>query len=596
MPGTPDKRRSRAPTWLLALLTLCVPVAILGTAEAVLRAFGYGGHEPLFVTSDAPSGHLGVNPLVATRFVADPSRPPLTAIDRTFFRVVRPEGGLRIVVQGGSSAAGFPYGRWGALAGMLQNRLRLALPDREVEVIGTAMSAVNSYTLLDLADEIVSIAPDAVLIYSGHNEYLGILGVGSTYVLSGSRAIKLAFLRVRDLALFQALQRLRGALRGTATGDEEAAADAPGTLMALVVGERNIPFDSDLYHRGLDQFRSNLSDLLVRYADAGIAVFLATLASNERDHPPFASGLRQETAAADYARRLARAEAAFREGALDEALADVDEALAVDDSSADAHFLRGRILDLRDDGAAAHRAYQSAADRDLLRFRAPKAMNDIVRELAHTFGATLVDVQAAFAEASPRGIIGEELMLEHLHPNAEGYFLLADAFYDALRTSPRVTDFVVDVPDEQARRDSPITEMERAAAAQRVAVLRANWPFVPDATEVAEPKLTPQSRPERIGLRMEQGKISWTAAMDRALVYYEARKNWTEAARVAVNVAETYAHSPAKSAHAGRLLLASGRTDAAVVYLERAVALAPRDAEYREMLSEAHRTASGVGE
>lgn len=187
-------------------------------------------------------------------------------------------------------------------------------------------------------------------------------------------------------------------------------------------------------------------------------------------------------------------------------------------------------------------------------------------------------------------------MLEHLHPNAEGYFLLADAFYDALRTSPRVTDFVVDVPDEQARRDSPITEMERAAAAQRVAVLRANWPFVPDATEVAEPKLTPQSRPERIGLRMEQGKISWTAAMDRALVYYEARKNWTEAARVAVNVAETYAHSPAKSAHAGRLLLASGRTDAAVVYLERAVALAPRDAEYREMLSEAHRTASGVGE
>ena len=48
------------------------------------------------------------------------------------------------------------------------------------------MSAVSSYTLLDFSDEIVDYQPDAILIYAGHNEYLGILGVGS--VLAGGMA------------------------------------------------------------------------------------------------------------------------------------------------------------------------------------------------------------------------------------------------------------------------------------------------------------------------------------------------------------------------------------------------------------------------
>ena len=86
---------------------------------------------------------------------------------------------LRIIVQGGSTAAGWPYGFGASLAGMLQQRLQATLPRRNIEVITTAMTAVNSYTLMDFAEEIIAQQPDAVLIYAGHNEYLGVLGVGS---------------------------------------------------------------------------------------------------------------------------------------------------------------------------------------------------------------------------------------------------------------------------------------------------------------------------------------------------------------------------------------------------------------------------------
>jgi hypothetical protein len=39
---------------------------------------------------------------------------------------------------------------------------------------------VNSYTFYDKIDEILKEDPDAILIYAGHNEFYGELGIGSS--------------------------------------------------------------------------------------------------------------------------------------------------------------------------------------------------------------------------------------------------------------------------------------------------------------------------------------------------------------------------------------------------------------------------------
>ncbi|MDC2888862.1 SGNH/GDSL hydrolase family protein [Psychrosphaera algicola] len=96
-------------------------------------------------------------------------------------------------MQGGSTAAGFPYGRFGSLQGMLEQRFKRTYPHKNIEVINTAMAAVNSYTLMDFVDEIIEIEPDLILIYAGHNEYLGVMGVGSTFAAIGGRSATLAF-------------------------------------------------------------------------------------------------------------------------------------------------------------------------------------------------------------------------------------------------------------------------------------------------------------------------------------------------------------------------------------------------------------------
>ncbi len=157
-----------------------MPLLVFGVAEVALRTAGIGALEPLFVPVPQATGYLQPNPAVVQRFFPDPRDAPDVSIDTTWFPEQKLPGTLRIFVQGESSAAGFPYGRWASPAALLQQRLQRAYPDREVEVIGTGMAAVTSYVLLDVADEIIAMQPDAVVVYTGHNEYLGIGGVGSS--------------------------------------------------------------------------------------------------------------------------------------------------------------------------------------------------------------------------------------------------------------------------------------------------------------------------------------------------------------------------------------------------------------------------------
>lgn len=78
---------------------------------------------------------------------------------------------------------------------------------RRIEVVTTAVSAVTSYTLLDFVDEIIEQSPDAVVIYAGHNEYVGLLGVGSGSSIARRPAVIWTILRVRQSSrVFQLLE------------------------------------------------------------------------------------------------------------------------------------------------------------------------------------------------------------------------------------------------------------------------------------------------------------------------------------------------------------------------------------------------------
>jgi lysophospholipase L1-like esterase len=545
---------------LLALITLLIPLAALAAFEGALRIAKFGRALPLFIEAEKHAGYRVANPEVARRFVPGAGAVLLSKIDPVFFRAQKPARGLRIVVQGSSTAAGFPYGRFASLAGMLQQRLDDSLSEREVEVVQTAMAAVTSYAFADFADEIAAEAPDAVVIYGGHNEYLGFLGVGSTISAGRSVTLTRAYLALQHLRIFQLLARGMRAARGGET--QRAAADSEETLMGVVAGEKQIPLGSELYARGLAQLRANLERNLARYARAEIPVFIGTLASNERDQPPFDGAAPPGVSA---------------------------------EEAATACFERARALDAAGDLAAARRAYLEAKDRDLLRFRAPEAANAVIREVAAAHGATVVESQRALAEASPGGIIGNELMLEHLHPNLRGYFLLADAFYAALARSGLLGDGMREVPLEVAWERQPVCELDRLAGDYRVDELRSHWPLRA-AGERAE-SVAPSSDPlAALARRMAERETSWTDATREALVLARDRGDLRDAACIADAVATTYPASARSQAQAALWLARQGRLDAALRRVERARSLDAKNADYQRLYSELSvRALTGAG-
>lgn len=566
-PASPDSTGAGSPSTasggrrrLFAVLTVLLPFAGLLLVEGGLRLAGYGQTHPLFVPAAGGSDYAVASSRAIRRFVPNPAHVPRLKIRPVVFRPDKGAKTLRIVVQGGSSAAGYPYGYGASPAGMLQQRLQRTFPDRKVEVITTATSAINSYTLLDFSREILEQEPDAVLIYAGHNEYLGILGVGSSFSAGRRRPLVLAFLALKDVRLLQLGRRAVAAAAG-AFGGEEGGDGSRRSLMERVVAEDRIPYGSSLYRRGVSQFRANLRALLERYRRAGVPVFIGTVVANERDQPPFISGHSRGVDLETWRRHFDAGLEALRSDEPEAALASFEAAVALDDAHADVHFGRGRALEALGRHPEARRAYLAARDRDELRFRAPLAINEVVREVAAEEGARVVEVERAFVEASENGIVGRELMLEHVHPNVGGYSLMADAFYDAMNGHEALAPgpWEHPVPEDQARREMPVTEVDRLYGEYRIRRLTAGWPFSDGDGGFHLPPV--ESRVERIAQGYFEGAFPWPDAMRRLLDHYRAEGEIGEAARVAVLLAEAFPRRREDQLAAARLLRRAGRSD-----------------------------------
>ena len=155
---SPAKKR------FFSTILLLIPLILLISIELALRVLDYGGNLDLFITGpeEQISHYWMGNPNLGERYFFRQNTKP--APPKDLFLKNKPENGYRIFVIGGSTAAGFPYGYNVMFSRILNFQLSSVFPDRHIEVINTAMSAVNTYTFLDILDEILEQQPDAILI------------------------------------------------------------------------------------------------------------------------------------------------------------------------------------------------------------------------------------------------------------------------------------------------------------------------------------------------------------------------------------------------------------------------------------------------
>ena len=535
---------------LFYLIACLLPFIFLLILEIGLRMVGFGQSYPLFIPSNQFEGYLQPNPNIIQRYFVSKETAPKVSPDTVYFPIAKGEDVFRIVIQGGSSAGGFPYGRFGSLQGMLEQRFKRTYPDKRIEIINTAMAAVNTYSLLDFVDEIIAIEPDAVLIYAGHNEYLGVLGAGSVYAAKGGRAATLLLLKFKDLRLYQLLAKASNWIQSTWQSEPEVTHHTR-TLMTKVARGKHIPLNSDLYHLGITQFEQNLELILGKYRAAQIPVLLGNLVSNEKDLVPFSS-----IGKVDWKHQLNRQWG--------------PEDIKIDEISDPASKAYLKAVDAQNRGRAlqAKEFFQAARDLDSLRFRAPSEFNNIIEKLALSPTVQLVDVEQYFRRDLQDGLIGETHMLEHVHPTARGYFLLSEAFYQALVRSKLLGAEQVEIDSERAFAEIPMTEFDIRWADLKIAQLTSDYPFTAEVQPV--PEFSANDVIDKLLIKRAQG-ANWLLLQEQLIAYYRQTQQWPQAAKVAGILADALPDSELAYKNAAGLYRQVGDIELAIYYMERAL-------------------------
>ncbi|MFT5677394.1 MAG: tetratricopeptide (TPR) repeat protein [Paraglaciecola sp.] len=552
--------------WLFRIIALAIPFLFFILLEVFLRLGGFGREIPLFIENPANPHYILPRPDIVKRYFAEGADIPNVTMEANFLLKEKPENGLRIFVQGGSTAAGFPYGLGASLAGMLEQRLKHTFPDKYVEVVNTAMAAVNSYTLLDLADEVIQQKPDAVLIYAGHNEYLGILGVGSNYTAANSQATTLLFLKLKDFRTFQLVQRIYHWSKNEEPmpGKES---QQSRTFMAKVAKHKNIPLGSDIYTAGLAQFETNLSLLLDKYQQAKVPVFVSTITSNLKDQKPFSSAPMADKLS-DELQALLGDTPQLATNTIDKERLALLAQNAVDDNSALLQYRLGQLYLGVGEYDKALKYFISARDNDLLRFRAPTEMNEIIRTISKEKNAYLVDVERNLSTRSPFKIIGNNFMLEHLHMNVQGYFLLADTFYQAFKNHNTLGDWH-DVSTQEAWKMRPILPSEEYNGYAKIQQLKADYPFSDGPTPL---RLTsPADWQQKLGQQLFQRKIDWLKMMQQSAIRYKAARNIPLFNKTNVLIAEALPHDKKINLAVANQYSKNGQFALSTSYYQRAI-------------------------
>ena len=413
--------------WIFRVVAVLLPVIVLPGLEFLARQQGFGGYPPVLVHSGNDGRHNWYStyrPGVDSFF--DTRKSHTGGMRTTSFTTPKPPGTRRIVLLGGSAMQGYPQER--ALTD--GEFLRAMLADcwhgsNQVEVLNLGATAMASFPVANFLEAMLPHEPDLVVVMSGNNEFYGAYGVSSLHS-AGTSPAGMRFTRwVRSLGLAQWLSaKLAKPL------DEKQLAGKP--LMQVVVAKNQVAPEDPLRAAAKRCLQANLIRMVRLCRERNVPLILCTLPTNERLAPvgeDIAPRLPPEELR-QFTNLLAEAKATLT-NAPSVAVQKAGDALSLNARSARGHFLLAEAKSAAGDNTGALAAYVAARDLDTMPWRATSAANEAVRAAAQT-GALLCDMEGAFRAQSPGGIIGWELMDDHVHMSVEGQALFARTLVQAM--------------------------------------------------------------------------------------------------------------------------------------------------------------------
>jgi tetratricopeptide (TPR) repeat protein/lysophospholipase L1-like esterase len=462
----PHRASSAAkPSWKRRLFFLALPyIAVLGLFWIVNPALPY--IDPSLDIPFTLNIQLdGITYREINRSYLEPffpaGSPMIPELKNTLLRPAKTPNSLRVLCLGESSMFGVPFSFAATIPALVRKQLRHLYPDLDIEVVNLGASAINTNAIREMVPQFLSLEPDLVLVYTGHNEFYGPDGIGIPWIERQIPGLTPWKYRLRRLPMMVALQRWIRSLSNQTDGERN--------LMRQVSGGAEVPLDSPETRRIFGQFQENLHDIVHSFRQRNIPIILGEISSNLM-FPPFAPRPTlspDPLAAAVTSGRYAAAESLLAKGHAND--------------SANAYYLywRGRLSLAEGDSRNAVRFLGSARDNDLLKFRAPGQINDIIHQIGREESVPVLPIDSLLRAWSPNGVTDSTFFCEHLHPAFRGYDQIARMYVKGIVDlhvvhSPRPPAASL-LPFDPDSLSVPWLDLEFGAFSLRALTTR--WPF-----------------------------------------------------------------------------------------------------------------------
>ena len=375
------------------------------------------------------------------------------------------ERDFRIFCLGGSTTRGpFPM--------LLQELLKRSNVDKTVEVVNMGIDTFNSYQVLDIAKKLPQYDPDLLIIYMGHNEIYGPVGVASNVALGTSREVINLILRLREIKLFQLANNVYAKLRAPSNRVEKE--QSPYKMMV----NSSLAPHHPLREQAIENFRVNLHESISIAKRHQVPVILGTIVSNLRDWRPFDSEPPPSSLdITQWQRLLENGKAAFEQNHLAEAVRIYQTAIELFPTHAQTHFDLGHVYLAQGHRDKAEQSFTRARDLDILPIRAPSEVNETIKGVAKETDIILADLETIFQDCDPKSVIGKPMIVEHLHPSNEGYYLIASHLtHIILKEGFLTASKRLDFNDPSLKRELDIGKLEKEDLIRLRHMLKI-WPF-----------------------------------------------------------------------------------------------------------------------